>query len=411
MTGNAYEGRGKVAIVRTTPETVLNDYARLLELVNYQTVLPKEHKTLLKINISWQTWYPACSTTPWQLEGVIKVLQNAGYNLTGVHNDTVVVDTADGEFNNKQRYVTDKYNVPCIYIYKPEEKWVQFAPQKPLLVLNNVYPDGIYIPEALIGNNIVHLPTVKTHVFTTITGAMKNAFGGLLGRKRHWTHSVINETVVDLLTIQQEIHPGLLAVMDGTFAGDGPGPRAMHWHEKNILLASADQVAIDATSAMLQGFNPREIPFLRIAHELDLGVGDPREIEYVGDVDVTAERWAFEQDDTFASLGQKMIYHGMLKPFESLLLRSPIVPWSYFASNFYHNVYWYPVVGRRRVEAALKTPWGKLFSEYGADAGLQGVVMPTVEQKTLLQGLGLLGGAVAVLGTASALMGTRKTRS
>ena len=70
--------------------------------------------------------------------------------------------------------------------------------------------------------NIIHLPTVKTHVFTTITGAMKNAFGGLLNEKRHWTHSVIHETVVDLLSIQQEIHSGLFAVMDGTFAGDGP---------------------------------------------------------------------------------------------------------------------------------------------------------------------------------------------
>ena len=116
MTDNAFKGRGKVAIVRTSPATVLDDYKRLLELVDYNAVLSKEHKTLLKINISWQTWYPACSTTPWQLEGVIKVLQSAGYDLVGVHNDTVVVDTADGEFNNKQRYVTDKYNVPCIYI-------------------------------------------------------------------------------------------------------------------------------------------------------------------------------------------------------------------------------------------------------------------------------------------------------
>jgi len=27
---------------------------------------------------------------------------------------------------------------------------------------------------------VVHLPTIKTHIFTTTTGAMKNAFGGLL---------------------------------------------------------------------------------------------------------------------------------------------------------------------------------------------------------------------------------------
>ena len=406
MAPKTFPGRGKVAIVRTTPETVLDDYARLMELANYKDILPAENKTLLKINISWQTWYPACSTAPWQLEGVIRKLQADGYDdLVGVHNDTVVVDTADGEANNKQRYVTDKYDVPCTYIYEPQEKWVRYEPKQPFLVLDNVYPDGVYIPECLIGNNIIQLPTVKTHVFTTITGAMKNAFGGLLGRQRHWTHGVIHETLVDLLTIQQDIHPGLFAVMDGTFAGDGPGPRAMHWHEKNVLLASADQVAIDAASALLQGFDPMTLPFIRIAHELGLGVGDPDDIEFVGDVDASAERWRFQTDDTFASRGQKTIYHGMLKPFEALLLRGPIVPWSYFASNFYHNVYWYPVVGRKRVEAALETPWGQLFSQYGADAGLEGAVLPTVEQKTLLQGAGILAGGLAALGGAAALLG------
>jgi len=405
-----FPGRGKVAIVRTTPETVLDDYARLMGLAGYQEILPKDKTTQLKINISWQTWYPACSTTPWQMEGVIKVLQGAGYDLVGVHNDTVVVDTSVGEANNKQRYVTDKYGVPCVYIYKPEVNWVPYQTKRPYLVLDKIYPEGVYIPETLIGKNIVQLPTMKTHVFTTITGAMKNAFGGLLGRKRHWTHSVIHETVVDLLMIQQEIHPGLFAVMDGTFAGDGPGPRAMNWHEKNILMASADQVAIDAASAMLQGFDPLSIPFLRIAHELGLGVADPREIEFVGDIDATAERWNFVQEDTFASRGQKAIYHGALKPFEAMLLRSPIVSWSYFASNFYHNVYWYPVVGRKRVEAALDTPWGRLFQQYGADAGLEGAVLPTVETKTVLEGAGVLGGLAAAAGGGLALLSALRSR-
>ncbi len=408
MASKQFPGRGKVAIVRTKPESVLDDYTRLLDLANYPTVLPSEHKTLLKINISWQTWYPACSTTPWQLEGVIRTLQGSGYDLVGVHNDTVVVDTSDGEFNNKQRYVTDKYGVPCVYVYKPETRWIQYTPKKPFLVLDKVYPNGVYIPEVLVGNNVVHLPTVKTHVFTTITGAMKNAFGGLLGRQRHWTHGVIHETLVDLLQIQQDIHPGILAVMDGTFAGDGPGPRAMHWHEKNILLASSDQVAIDAASALLQGFDPMRIPFLRIAHELGMGVADPREIEFVGDVETAGQRWDFIQEDTFASLGQKSIYHGALKPFESLLLRGPIVPWSYFASNFYHNVYWYPVVGRRRVESALQTPWGQLFSRYGVDAGLEGAVLPSVETKTLLQGAGMFAGGLALLGGLATCLRPRK---
>ncbi|HHH82651.1 MAG TPA: DUF362 domain-containing protein [Chloroflexi bacterium] len=392
-----FPGRGKVAVLKTSPESVLEDIQSLMKLADFEAALPREVRTGLKINISWQTWYPACSTTPWQLEGVIRALQHAGYNdLVGVHNDTVVVDTRVGEFNNKHRHITDQYGIPCIYLYEEDFEWFEYVPKgHDFLVLDKVYPKGVFIPKAIVGLNMVHLPTVKTHVFTTITGAMKNAFGGLLHRNRHWTHAVIHDTLVDLLMIQREIHPGLFAVMDGTFAGDGPGPRAMRWHQKDILLASADQVAIDAVSAKLQGFDPMQIRFIRRAHELGLGVGDPRQIEIVG-YDIEQEPpWNFRQEDTFASRGQKMIYHGPLKPLEKALLQSPLVPWSYFASNFYHNVYWYPFIGRKRVEAALRTPWGKLFQSYGDGR----VVMPGMEPKTVLQavaGLVILGSLAAV---------------
>jgi hypothetical protein len=184
--------------------------------------------------------------------------------------------------------------------------------------------------------------------------------------------------------------------MDGTFAGDGPGPRAMRWHEKDIMLASSDQVAIDAVSAKLQGFDPMQIRFIRLAHEAGLGIGDPRQIKIEG-YDISEEPdWNFIQTDTFASTGQKMIYHGWLKPVEKPLLRSPIVPWSYFASNFYHNVYWYPFVGRKRVEAALSTKWGQYFANYGKGE----VVLPGMEPKTVLQALvGLVILLTAAVGT------------
>ena len=379
-----FAGKGKVAVLKTQPDSIIDDFDRLLRMAGVEAALSKEYTTGLKINISWQTWYPACSTAPWQLEGVIKALRGMGYEkLLGIHNDTVVVDTRVGEANNKHKYVTDKYDVPCLYLYEEKFEWIKYQPKTPYMILDKIYPDGVYIPKSLEGINILHLPTVKTHVFTTITGAMKNAFGGLLHRNRHWTHAEIHKTLVDLLMIQQEIHPGIFAVMDGTFAGDGPGPRAMRWHEKDVILASADQVAIDAISAKLQGFDPMSIPFIRMAHEAGLGIGDPREIEIVG-YDIDQEpKWHFVQEDTFASRGQKAIYHGPLKPFEKLLLQSPLVPWSYFASNFYHNVYWYPFVWRSRVLAALQTKWGKLFKSYGDGE----VVLPGMEPKTIKQGL------------------------
>ncbi|MGQ9627409.1 MAG: DUF362 domain-containing protein [Anaerolineae bacterium] len=365
MAGRDFPGKGRVAVLQTKPETVLEDYARLMRLAGYQEALPKDKETILKINISWQQWYPACSTAPWQLEGVVKTLLEDGYRgLIAAQNRTVVVDAYVGERNNKHKWVVDKYGVRNVHLYEPGVEWVTYKPKEPFLVLDKIYPEGVKIPQMFIGRNIIQLPTVKTHVFTTITGAMKNAFGGLLSERRHWTHGVIHETLVDLLTIQQDIHTGIFAVMDGTFAGDGPGPRAMRFHEKDIILASADQVAIDAISAKLQGFDPMSLGFIRLAHEKGLGIGDPKEIEVVG-MDIEGINWHFETADTFASRGQKMIYHGPLRPFENLLLRSPLVPWSYLASRAYYDGFWYPFIGYKRVKEALDTKWGRLFAQYG----------------------------------------------
>ena len=357
--------KSKVAAVFTTPETVLDDYVRLAELAGMEDHLPKDLPTLLKINISWQYYYPACSTPPWQIEGAVKALQSNGYNdLIAAHNGTVVVDAREGEVRNKQKVVTDKYNLPNMHLEEDPVRWIEYRPKAKMLALDDIFPDGIQIPEPFIGKNVVQLPTMKTHVFTRMTGAMKNAFGGLLNRKRHYTHSVIHETLVDLLAIQKEIHPGIFAMMDGSFAGDGPGPRAMRWHVKNLLLASADQVAIDAVAARLMGFDPMSIKFIRLAHDAGLGCGDPREIEIAGE-DLSGVNWGFSgSENTFASRGQKLIYWGPLKPMEKLLLRSPLVPWAYLASNLYHNVFWMNLIGKRRIREAMKTGWGKLFQSY-----------------------------------------------
>ena len=356
----------KVAVIKTEPETVLEDIAEAMRLAGYQDVIKPESEIALKINISWHVWYPATSTTPWQLEGVIKTMLEDGYSkdkIYGAHNRTVVVSAKKGEIANKHKPVLEKYGIRNIHLYEGEE-WVPYEPRKQMLVLDSIYPDGIKIPKRLIGSNIIHLPTMKTHVFTTITGAMKNAFGGLLHEKRHWTHSVIHETLVDLLTIQKEIHPGVFAVMDGTFAGDGPGPRCMTPHVKDFILASADQVAIDAISAKMMGFDPLSLDFIRIAHEHGLGCGDPSEIEVIGE-DLSEVNFGFHgTQNTFASRGQKAIYWGPLKPLEKLLLRTVLTPWSYAASILYHDVFWYNLIGRKRVKQALAAKWGKLFLSY-----------------------------------------------
>ena len=358
-------GSPVVAVVATSPGTAVEDMGRAMDLAGVGEFLSPDIKTLLKVNISWQHWYPACSTTPWQIEGVTRALEARGHkDLVAAHNGTVVVNSYEGEFKNKHKAAQEKCGLADIHLDSPPNRWIDFKPKAEMLVLDDIFPEGIQIPETFPGTNIVHLPTMKTHVFTTMTGAMKNAFGGLLHRKRHWTHSVIHETLTDLLAIQKEIHPGLFAVMDGTFAGDGPGPRAMRWHIKDRILASNDQVAIDAVAAKMMGFDPMSIKFIRLAHERGLGCGDVSEINVVGE-DISQVDWQFTgAENTFASRGQKLIYWGPLKPLEKMLLRTPLVGLAFLASNLYHNGYWLKTKGRRRIKAALETEWGKLFQSY-----------------------------------------------
>jgi uncharacterized protein (DUF362 family) len=359
--------RSRVSVLRTAPATVIDDFKRLMRLADYQRFLPKDNETALKINVSWHYFYPGCSTTPWQLDGVIGTLLEDGYRkdkLYGCQNRTVVVSARRGELANKHKQVlVGKYGLRNIHLYEKGEEWIRYTPRTAMRVLDKVYPDGILIPKRLVGSNIIHLPTMKTHVFTEITGAMKNAFGGLLFEKRHWTHSVIHETLVDLLAIQKEIHPGMFAVMDGTFAGDGAGPRCTVPHVKNFILASGDMVAIDAVAAKMMGFDPLSIKFIRLAHEQGLGCGDVRDIEVAGE-DISAVNFHFSVHDTLASRGQKMIYWGPLKRLEHLLLHTFLAPWSYAASFLYHDAYWYNLVGRARVKQALQTDWGRFFTSY-----------------------------------------------
>jgi uncharacterized protein (DUF362 family) len=358
--------RATVAVLKTKPETVLTDYEQLMKLAGFEQALDATKPIILKDNISWHFPFPAANTTPWQLEATIMALRNAGYSdLSCVQNKTVVTDAFKGEDLNRYVPVFKKYGIPVLFNFKDEDmKWVRYEPKAKMLVLDRIFPEGIMIPDYFLGKNIVHLPTVKCHIYTTTTGAMKNAFGGLLNTRRHYTHSWIHETLVDLLNIQKEIHSGIFAVMDGTTAGNGPGPRTMFPVQKDVILASADQTAIDAVAAKMMGFDPMSIGYIRIAHENGVGVGHMDEIEVVG-MDISDESWGFSVGDNGASMVGDIMWFGPLKPIQNVFMRTPLVNVFIAGSEMYHDYYRWPLKDRRTFEVWLESsPWGHLFQKY-----------------------------------------------
>jgi hypothetical protein len=203
--------------------------------------------------------------------------------------------------------------------------------------------------------------------------------------------------------IQKKIHRGLFAVMDGTFAGDGPGPRCMVPYAKNVILASADQVAIDATAAKLMGFDPLAIKYIRMAHDLGLGCGDPRQIEIVGDQSAADENWHFAgpfKKMTFASRMQHKIYWGPMKKPVEWSLKTVLAPWAYIASVIYHDSFWYPLKAKRMMQDALASPWGRLFRNWETlradrdgypEVGGDAARIERTGARALLRSIGILG--------------------
>ncbi len=359
-------GKSVVAVIKTRPDAVLDDYVRLAELAGMKDALDASSTTILKDNISWHLPFPGANTVPWQLEGTIKALHASGLkDLVAVHNNTVVTNPYVGGKLCKLKPIYEKYVIPERFNNDPNDlKWEIFRPKAEMLVLDKIYPEGIRIPEFFHGKNIVHLPTVKTHIYTTTTGSMKNAFGGLLNTRRHYTHSVIHKTLVDLLAIQKEIHPGIFAMMDGTTAGSGPGPRTMIPHVKNYILGSADQVSIDAVAAKMMGFDPMSLEYINVAHERGLGHGRLDEIEVVGE-DISNVNFQFTVGDNLASTVGDVFWFSPLKVFQKLLFHTPLVYIFVFASAFYHDRFWYPTKGRKIFSEWLKnTEWGELFQKY-----------------------------------------------
>jgi len=356
----------KVAMMKTSPNAVITDYGCLMHHADYERYLPKKNRTVLKLNLSWTLFYPACSTPPWQLEGILKTLRDDGYkDIVAVENQTVVTHPWKGAYYNKWLPVLRKYGVE----FQPltDVEWVPYKPKAEMLAMHDIF-DEILVPKIFIGSNIIHLPTVKTHGHTTTTGAMKNAFGGLIPKYRHHAHKKIHEVLVDLLAIQREIHPGIFAVMDGCVCGNGAGPRTMEPYIGNVILAGGDQVALDATAAKIMGFEPLQIDYIRMAHERDLGAGDIDQIKIAGmdEEDFRRLNFGFKTKKSPVVKWDQILRKktANIRWLHRILFRSPMFRTFIFASEFYHDRLWYPSIGKRRIDEFMQTDWGRAFHGY-----------------------------------------------
>jgi len=355
----------KVAVVKTTPKTINEDIARAMDLADYENHMSKDVMTTIKLNLSWSKLYPACSTNPYILDGVLKKLISDGFprqSIQAVENETVVTNIYAGVKNNNWYPVMRKHKIKFLPLINATYVHVKL-PRK-TLVLEDIFGEVI-APKEIFGTNIFHLPTIKTHGHTQMTGALKDSFGLYLTKNRHLAHLKIHEVLVDLLLLQKTISHSEFVLTDGTIVGDGAGPRTMVPKVGNVLIASSDMVAADTTQTRLMGLDQSLVRKLQIAKELGLGESDPEAIELEGDF----ESWD-DLPNFHLSTGKSPVIawnRGFLRfpGMETLLFRSPLMWLPTQLSGLYHDGIWLPLFGKKHVNWFLEeTEWGKLWQSY-----------------------------------------------
>jgi uncharacterized protein (DUF362 family)/ferredoxin len=147
--------------------------------------------------------------------------------------------------------------------------------RREVAVLRDVVEADVYIA----------LPKMKTHGLTMISGAVKHNYGILAGAQKSWYHfySEEPERFAEVLIEMYRLRPPDLVNMDAILAMEGYGPCSPETRYVNKVLVSNDAVALDAVEARMVGFGVEDVPYLRIARDLDLGRTAPGDIEVVGE--------------------------------------------------------------------------------------------------------------------------------
>jgi uncharacterized protein (DUF362 family)/Pyruvate/2-oxoacid:ferredoxin oxidoreductase delta subunit len=137
----------------------------------------------------------------------------------------------------------------------------------------------------LDADGLISICKFKTHALTRLTGAVKNQFGCIPGLYKGEFHIKMPNPLdfaKMLVVINLYLRPRLF-VMDGIMAMEGNGPRGGDPRAMNVLLFSADPIALDATAARMVHLDAEFLPTSIPGREWGLGTYHPDEIEYAGD--------------------------------------------------------------------------------------------------------------------------------
>ena len=147
-----------------------------------------------------------------------------------------------------------------------------FRKNQPLQKTSECLPNLGIAKELAEYDGVVNLPKLKAHQQIQFSGATKNLYGCIAGKRKAWLHTRCqNDKLIFaeiLLKIAASVQP-VLNIADGIMAMEGNGPLSGSPYSLNSLLISEDYLALDGFFCRLIGLAPQETSLFQVVGKVD----------------------------------------------------------------------------------------------------------------------------------------------
>jgi uncharacterized protein (DUF362 family) len=332
--------KSKVAFLKVNEgeNAVQNTVKKAMELCNWKEYITGD-KIFIKINAVSDLPVPGQNTSPWVLDGVLNVITE------GMPDSEIIV----GDANTASHKQLDKSNSLWGFSRIAKRYGVKF---KNLSndTLHEIDVEGKYLhtlllPETVItSDSIVTVPVMKCHTWAKITCSLKNQFG-CIPQSRHVFHLFLDDVIVD---INSFLRPSF-SIVDGTIGLENGGPVMGKPKVCDVIIAAHDLVAADTVVTKFMGFDPYEIPYIKLAN--DRGIGNMNEYEIIGTP--FTQKPFIRASDNIVSYWHKKLRMSFLEP---ILFRTSIFDFLSWLSTGYQRL-WYKRYGTKYAKQIFKDSW------------------------------------------------------
>ena len=222
----------------------------------------KGDKVLIKANIcGGNPHIPGSFTSLEVVDELIKMIQKIGATPSIIDSDMIWTKFDPiAEAEGWKKYAK-KTNLSLINLAETDMVRFNFGEKSAI----GIVPVSKELVEADV---IISAATMKTHLLTNVTLAMKNMYGTFPEENKAKFHRFGIENVV--FEVNKAFTPNL-TIIDGSVGGEAFGPLSSKPLNFQTIIASNDVVAADSVACQLMGYDPLKVKHVKLGHDAGIG--------------------------------------------------------------------------------------------------------------------------------------------